>query len=113
VDDVGDLVDFKAANPDYNAGTAGMVGQGIGLALSAFALSHSSFKELVEPVGDGETAPSQHAERRRVRLTIVANRNEVASVMRCENDDETVVDYGTAHGSLAVALNEVTRLMLA
>jgi hypothetical protein len=44
----------RGQNASDDAGVAGMVGQGVGLALSAFALSHSSLKEEVTAVGDGE-----------------------------------------------------------
>jgi hypothetical protein len=53
-------------------------------------------------------APSQHPQRRRVRLVIMANRQGFASVMRFGDDAEnTVTDDGQARGSLADALNEL------
>jgi len=52
-----------------------------------------------------EGAPSEHPDRRRVRLMLVANRSEVFSVLRFEdNPDEVVTDDGKATGSLADAL---------
>jgi len=50
-------------------------------------------------------APSKHPDRRRVRLMLVANRSEVFSVLRFEdNPDEVITDDGKATGSLADAL---------
>lgn len=60
---------------------------------------------------DGEdTPPSRHPERRRVRLFVIANGNEMASVLRFEDaPDDTVVDEGQATGSLADAVRQVMR----
>jgi hypothetical protein len=64
------------------------------------------------PADDLTVAPSQHSERRRVRLVIVANRNSVASVLRFSDDPtDTVVDYGSAEGSLADAVLRFTSVM--
>jgi len=62
------------------------------------------------PVEDDGVAPSQHPERRRVRLTIIANTDGVASVLRFQDDDEVIVDNGNAHGSLAQAVNRLLRV---
>jgi hypothetical protein len=65
------------------------------------------------PVGDGDDEfsdlpPSLHPKRRRIRLVIVANRANVASVMRFQDDpDETVTDEGEARGTLAVAVADL------
>ena len=57
---------------------------------------------------DEEIAPSQHPERRRVRLVVMANREGVASVMRFQDDaDNTITDDGQARGSLAEALSDL------
>jgi hypothetical protein len=57
---------------------------------------------------DEEIAPSQHPERRRVRLVVMANRQGFASVMRFRDDaDNTITDDGQARGSLADALTEL------
>jgi len=57
---------------------------------------------------DDEIAPSQHPQRRRVRLVIVANPKGVASVLRfSDNPNETVIDEGQAKGSLADAVQEL------
>ena len=55
--------------------------------------------------GEAEGAPSQHPEKRRVRLMIVASRRGVASVIRFEDDsDSQITDPGSATGSLADAV---------
>ena len=54
---------------------------------------------------DDRVAPSQHPERRRVRLVICANREGVASVLRFQDTpDEITTDEGSAKGSLADAI---------
>lgn len=54
---------------------------------------------------DDEVAPSQHPDRRRVRLVVLASRSSVASVLRfSDTPDETVTDEGKATGSLADAI---------
>lgn len=54
---------------------------------------------------DDEVAPSQHPQRRRVRLVVLASRSSVASVLRfSDTPDETVTDEGKATGSLADAI---------
>jgi len=52
--------------------------------------------------------PSEHPERRRIRLIIGANATGVASVLRFQDDpDEIVTDEGRARGSLADAVWEL------
>jgi len=54
---------------------------------------------------DEQVAPSQHPQRRRVRLMVLASRNGVASVLRfSDKPNETVTDNGKARGSLADAV---------
>ena len=54
---------------------------------------------------DDQVAPSQHPQRRRVRLMVLASRNGVASVLRfSDSPNETVTDDGNARGSLADAV---------
>ena len=54
---------------------------------------------------DDKVAPSQHPQRRRVRLVVLASRSSVASVLRfSDTPDETVTDEGKATGSLADAI---------
>ena len=63
---------------------------------------------LPENDDDDEVAPSQHAQRRRVRLVVVASKDSVASVLRFQDDDEnTVTDQGKARGSLADAVKSL------
>lgn len=64
------------------------------------------------PIAEGQTepdsAPSQHPERRRVRLFVCATLQEQASVLRFQDDaDETVLDAGEASGPLAEAIAEL------
>ena len=55
--------------------------------------------------GEVEGAPSQHAKRRRVRLTVVVSDQGVASVVRfADEPDEIITDAGAATGSLADAI---------
>lgn len=57
---------------------------------------------------DNEMPPSQHPQRRRVRLVIVANPKGVASILRFSDDrDNIVTDEGNARGSLADAVQEM------
>ena len=54
---------------------------------------------------DEQVAPSQHPERRRVRLMVFAGKDGWASVMRfSDTPDETITDDGTARGALAEAI---------
>lgn len=53
-------------------------------------------------------APSQHPERRRVRLLVCANGTDTASVLRFTDDwDNPVFDEGQATGSLADAVQSL------
>ena len=55
-----------------------------------------------------QIAPSQHPERRRVQLVLVASRDgKQASALRFNNDTELVTDDGNARGSLAEAFAEI------
>jgi hypothetical protein len=56
-----------------------------------------------------EIAPSQHPERRRVRLLTTANTNYQfgSSISFKDNPDEPVFDYGNAKGALADAIIEL------
>lgn len=58
----------------------------------------------LQDTDDDEIAPSQHPQRRRVRLVVMANKEGVASVLRFQDDTETVTDEGQATGSLADAI---------
>lgn len=56
--------------------------------------------------GEVEGRPSEHAQRRRVRLMACVRRSDLsmASVVRFGDTDETHIDAGSATGSLAEAL---------
>jgi hypothetical protein len=56
--------------------------------------------------GDVDGRPSEHAQRRRVRLMACVRRSDlsVTSVLRFGDSDEVVIDEGNATGSLAEAL---------
>lgn len=55
--------------------------------------------------GEPEGAPSQHPERRRVRLFACVSRQGVASVLRFQDDAENpITDAGEARGPLAEAI---------
>jgi len=57
---------------------------------------------------DEDTPPSQHPEKRRVRLIVHATEFGVASVMRFKDKaDEIVTDDGKARGSLAEAVMDL------
>lgn len=63
---------------------------------------------------DGEIAPSQHPQRRRVRLVaLVSRKYEMASALGFADDDEIVTDDGQARGTLADALAGAMRSMVA
>lgn len=64
------------------------------------------------PIAQGQTepdvAPSEHAQRRRVRLFVCVNREGMASVLRFQDDAEnTVIDEGQASGPLADAVKSL------
>jgi hypothetical protein len=57
-----------------------------------------------------DTPPSQHPEKRRVRLVIVATRGDVVSVLRFQDEpDDTITDEGGATGSLNDAIRNFMR----
>jgi hypothetical protein len=57
---------------------------------------------------DDEIAPSQHPQRRRVRLLVLAGKDGMASCLRfSDTPDEVITDNGTATGSLATALYDL------
>jgi len=57
--------------------------------------------------GEPDGAPSEHPMKRRVRLTVIASRDEMASVIRFQDDDDVVVDEGSATGTLADAIHSL------
>jgi len=56
-----------------------------------------------------EIQASKHPDRQRVRLVIVADKESVCSVVRMENNDEVMVDEGSATGSLNDALRKAIK----
>ena len=54
--------------------------------------------------GEVEGAPSEHPEKRKVRLTAYVSCEGMVSSVSFEGEDEPVYDEGQAHGSLAEAL---------
>lgn len=65
------------------------------------------------PMTDDEVAndipPSQHKDRRRVRLIVVADKESMVSALRfSDNAEEVITDEGKAIGSLADAITEAT-----
>ena len=58
--------------------------------------------------GSIDGTPSQHAERRRVRLMVIADKDSVISILRFADDpDNTLRDPGLATGSLADAIHKL------
>jgi hypothetical protein len=56
-----------------------------------------------------EIKASKHPDRQRVRLVIVADKENVCSVLRMEGNDEVMVDEGEATGSLNDALRKAIK----
>ena len=66
--------------------------------------------ESPESKDSSEVPPSQHPQRRRVRLVVSVCDNGVASVLRfADTPDDIVTDAGSARGSLADAVNNLWR----
>ena len=54
-----------------------------------------------------DIAPSQHKDRRRVRLIVVADKDSMVSALRfSDSPDEVITDEGSAIGALADAIRE-------
>ena len=69
-----------------------------------FGVLTSGWAAPIEDCGDG-TPPSKAKQRRRVRLFVSATEDGAISVLRFkDNPDETIIDEGTAKGSLADAV---------
>lgn len=63
---------------------------------------------LAQKTSEPDVAPSQHPERRRVRLFVCVNREGMASVLRFQDDAEnTILDEGEASGPLADAVKSL------
>jgi hypothetical protein len=62
---------------------------------------------------DDDTAPSQHPNRRRVRLvSVITNTFETASAIGFADNGEVLTDAGEARGSMAEAMWEMMREIL-
>jgi hypothetical protein len=73
----------------------------------AFGVITTGWAAPLNPDGKAEGAPSQHPERRRVKLVSVINDNGAGSAMAFQDEPEDVItDEGSATGSLAEAINE-------
>lgn len=71
----------------------------------AAAIVTTGWAAPLGPDGSIEGAPSEHAQRRRVRLVVMVADNGAASVLRfADEPDEVVTDPGSATGSLAEAI---------
>lgn len=90
--DVYDLLLATDSKPAKDSAFVALVTTGWGAPLNA-------------ETGECDGAPSQHPERRRVRLTVVANAHDTYSIIRfADNPDEIIGDDGQATGSLADAV---------
>lgn len=71
----------------------------------AAAIVTTGWAAPLGPDGSVDGAPSEHAQRRRVRLAVVVADNGVASVLRfADEPDDVITDPGSATGSLADAI---------
>jgi hypothetical protein len=62
------------------------------------------------PIGDNdddETAPSQHPERKRVRLMAMIHNGTMGSSIRFKGEKDVTYDTGNARGSLASAMRDL------
>ena len=100
-DDVYDLLDRVDPKELSRFGAVGLVTCGW-----AAPLPKDYDKEQMDSL---DTPPSQHPEKRRVRLFICASRDNMASVIRFQDQDEVVVDEGEAVGPLANAVQHLMR----
>lgn len=97
---------YMLLESDASAGLAGLF-QFVALVTTGWAAPLPENQEMPD------VPPSEHSERRRVRLTVLVNRDEMGSVIRFADTDETVADPGTASGMLADALREYADRVLA
>ena len=71
----------------------------------AAAIVTTGWAAPLDPDGQVQGPPSAHAQRRRVRLTVLVSNSGVASVLRfADEPDDVVTDPGSATGSLAEAI---------
>ena len=68
----------------------------------------ASPRNFEEPNDQDNLAPSEHPERRRVRLVIMVSKEGMASCLRfSDSPDEVITDSGRAVGGLATALYDL------
>lgn len=79
-----------------------------------FGVETSGWAAPIREEGDEEKSPSQHPERRRVRMLSVIDRTcRIASVMSLEDDDGEILTDLAGRGSLADAIRLVMANILA
>lgn len=98
----GDVYDLLEYNEDLKEGVKSY--DAITIATCGWAAPINKEKDA-----DNETAPSQHPDKRRVKLCITANVNkQMGSVISFQDDpDNSVYDFGDARGSLAEAIANI------
>lgn len=75
---------------------------------SGFAISTVGWAAPIKEGDDGdEIAPSQHPERKRVRLMTLCNRGQMGSSIRFKGEQDVTYDQGNARGSLASAMRDM------
>lgn len=76
---------------------------------SHIAVATTGWASPIREGEDNDVPPSEHKDRRRVRLVVLADKNSMASVLRFSDEpDEVITDEGKALGALADAINEAT-----
>ena len=95
---------FLSSHPDVYA-LLESPSSGLARMFDAAAVVTPGWAAPLAPDGSLDGAPSEHAERRRVRLVVTVADEGVASVLRfADEPDEVVTDPGSATGSLADAI---------
>lgn len=96
-----------AQHPDVYSMLADEEAVSLAVPFDRIAIVTTGWAAPLNADGECDGAPSAHPERRRVRLTVVGTDEGVVSVLRFQDDaDNTIVDEGSATGSLADAIAE-------
>lgn len=74
---------------------------------SGFAISTVGWASPITSEEDEEIAPSQHPQRKRVRLMTLCNRGQMGSSIRFKGEQDVTYDQGNAKGSLASAMRDM------
>jgi hypothetical protein len=83
------------------------VNQLAGSTFDAVAVVTTGWAAPLDQWGKVTGRPSEHKERRRVRLVVLANKQDTMNVLRFADDpDDVITDGGSAMGSLAEAVQE-------